>query len=47
MQLHKRDPDDDDHRGFCFHEEIVGLEKMKYGKSAVSGVVKMKMKLYV
>ena len=41
-----KSPDDDDHRGFCFYEEIVELEKMKYGKSAVSGVVKMKMKLY-
>ena len=42
-----KSPDDDDHRGFCFYEEIVGLKKMKYGKSAVAGVVKMKMKLYV
>ena len=42
-----KSPDDDDHRGFCFYEEIIELEKMKYGKNAVSGVVKMKMKLYV
>lgn len=42
-----KNPDDDDHRGFCFYEEIVEVEKRPHGKASGSGVTKMKLKMYV
>ena len=39
-------PDDDDHRGFCFHTETVYLEHKLYGTSYGSSTVKFIVELY-
>ncbi|MBO7762314.1 MAG: hypothetical protein J6T24_05915, partial [Clostridia bacterium] len=34
IQLHKRNPDDDDHRGFCVIGTVIGMIERKGKKSA-------------